>query len=244
MSFRLYLPSPERPGQVLLVDDDARDRRLIAAHLESGPFVLTEARSAEEALALCRARTFEAILSDMSMPGISGLEFSRGLRGTLNRLTPLVFLSGLPQSRKAADDWMEAGALDFLQKPCSGPELLAKLQVMVRLSRQQTALAASERKEALLEIAGGAAHELSQPLAAAQLLLDRLERQHEAPTPEQMGQLRDLLDRTSTILSQIKGLQTYVTRPYPTGRIMDIERSAEASGSHAGYDPAERKARG
>ena len=237
MPIRTFLPTQEHPGQVLLVDDDACDLKLVSAMLETGPFTLTEARGGEEALGLCQSRTFEAILSDIGMPGIDGLEFCRRLRGTRNGRAPLVFLSGQRPGEETIGEWMEAGALDYISKPCSQRELVAKLSVMVRLSRQQAALAASERQEALLEIAGGAAHELSQPLAAARLLLDRLGRQRVAPTPEQMGQLRDFIDRTATILSQIKGLQTYVTRPYPSGRIMDLERSHEVSGSFRAYNP-------
>lgn len=237
MPIRTFLPTQELPGQVLLVDDDPCDRRLTVGMLETGPFALTEARDAEEALDLCRTRTFEAILSDLAMPGMDGLEFCRRLRGTPNERTPLVFLSGLRPGEETIDEWMEAGALDYISKPCSQTELAAKLAVMVRLSRQQAALSASERREAMLEVTGGTAHELSQPLAAARLLLDRLDRQRVAPTPEQMGQLRDFLDRTSTILSQIKSLQTYVTRAYPLGRIMDLERSQEASGSYRAYTP-------
>ena len=241
MQIGQFLPTRELPGQVLVVDDDLLDLRMLAAQLESEPFVLTSAGGGGAALELCRTQTFDAILSDVSMPGMDGLEFCRRLRGTLNERTPLVFLSAMQAGEGPRAAWLEAGALDYLPKPCPRTDLVAKLQVMVRLSRQQAALSASERQEALLEVTGGAAHELSQPLAAARILLDRLERQRTAPTPEQMGQLRDFLDRTSTILGQIKSLQTYVTRPYLSGRIMDVERSREASGGHAAYGAGDRK---
>ena len=238
MPLRDFLPAPERPGRVLIVDDDPLDQRMLAHQLKGEPFETAYADSGEAALDLCRAQAFEAILSDLSMPGMGGLEFCRRLRETPNANTPLVFLSGTPIGHGSIATWLEAGALDYLSKPCSQLDLVAKLRVMVRLSRQQAVLAASERHEALVEVAGGAAHELSQPLAAARLLLDRLERQRTSPTPEQMSQLRDFVDRTASILGQIKGLRTYVTKPYLSGKIMDIEKSHEASGHHTAFGTA------
>ena len=239
-----FLPDPAQPGRILAVDDDPVDLRILAAHLEGQPFQLTLARSAEEALELCRTTVFEAILSDVCMPGLDGPAFCLRLKETVNAHTPLIILSGRP----AGEDWiaqgLEAGAIDFLSKPCVVPELIAKLRVLVRLSRQQAALSESQRQEALLEVAGGAAHELSQPLAAARLLLDRLERQLEQPTPAQMAQLREFLEQTASILEQIRSLRVYVTKPYPAGNpILDLEKSREASGAHEGYRPAQEGGR-
>lgn len=235
MNLQEYLPSPQRPGRVLAVDDNAFNLQVLSLQLKSQPFMLTTATSPEQALELCASESYEAILSDVSMPGIDGLELCRRIRHTPNGRTPLVFLSAVRADDAAVAQWMDAGALDYLPKPCSLPDLVAKLQVMVRLSRQQEALTQTQRQEALMEVAGGAAHELSQPLAAARLLLDRLERQREHPSPEQMSQLRDFVDRTASILDQIRGLRVYVTKSYPaSGPILDLKKSREISGAHSG----------
>ncbi|HET6329385.1 MAG TPA: response regulator [Holophagaceae bacterium] len=234
-----FLPDPGQPGRILVVDDDAKDLQILALHLAEHPFQLTLATSGQEALALCETTPFEAILSDLFMPGMNGLEFCRRLRGTKNSLTPFVLLTGNPAEEGWITQGLEAGALDYLPKSASQVHIVSKLKVLVRLSRQQAALSASERQEALLEVTGGAAHELSQPLASARLLLDILERQKEHPSPEQMSQLRDFIDRTASILDQIRGLRVYVTKPYPSsGPILDLEKSREASGAHAAYRPA------
>lgn len=239
MGLQEFLPSPQRPGRVLAVDDNAFNLQVLSLQVKTQPFILTTAESPERALELCASEPFEAILSDVSMPGMDGLELCRRIRRTLNSRTPLVFLSAVRADDTAVAQWMDAGALDYLPKPCPLPELVAKLRVMVRLSRQQEALAQTQRQEALMEVAGGAAHELSQPLAAARLLLDRLERQREHPSPEQMSQLRDFVDRTASILDQIRGLRVYVTKPYPaSGPILDLKKSREISGAHAGLKTA------
>ena len=113
----------------------------------------------------------------------------------------------------------------YTSRPLS-PELLAKLRMMVRLSRQNEAVSAIERQQTLIEIAGGAAHELAQPLAAAQILMDQLAKQVAPASPEQIEQLRTFLGQTGRILHQIQNLRTYVTKPYATGQILDLDQSS------------------
>lgn len=228
-----FSPSAAHPGKVLVVDDHADNLRILSLELRSQPFVLTLVDNPKEALALTETLPYEAILTDVSMPGMDGIELCRRIReGSLNAQTPLMFFSAM----RTGEDWvtrgLEAGGMDYLPKPYSFVELLAKLRMMVRLSRQQQALAQTQRHQALLEVAGGAAHELSQPLASAQLVLERMERQSGPPTPEQVAKLRDLMDRTANILYQIQTLRTYVTKPYAQGQIMDLQESHRASGLH------------
>jgi DNA-binding response OmpR family regulator len=116
--------------------------------------------------------------------------------------------------------------MDYLTKPYALPELLAKLSVMVRLSRQNEAVMLHERHTALLEVAGGAAHELAQPLASAVLLADQLALQNAPASTAQIAQLRTFLGQTARILRQIQNLRTYVTKPYATGHILDLAQSS------------------
>ena len=100
------------------------------------------------------------------------------------------------------------------------------MRVMVRLSRQERALLEAQRQEALLEVAGGAAHELAQPLASAQILLDQLDLTGNAPTPAQLKLVKECLEEVAKVLHQIQNLHTYVTKPYADGRILDLDRSS------------------
>jgi two-component system sensor histidine kinase/response regulator len=140
--------------------------------------------------------------------------------------TPVIFLSAM----RVGEDWvtqgLEAGGMDYLTKPYSFPELLAKLRMMVRLSRQSEALMASERQQTVIEVAGGAAHELAQPLASAQILADQLAKQNAPASPEQLEQLRAFLNQTAQILRQIQNLHSYVTKPYASGQILDLAESS------------------
>ncbi len=223
-----FLPSLERPGQILVVDDLPGNLKVLTMELKREPFVLTLASSGEEALEICHRLPFEGVLMDVSLQGgIDGIETCRRLRALpLHLRTPLIFISAV----RVGTDWIregiEAGGLDYLVKPYALPELLAKLRMMVRLSRQEIVALAGERHRALLEVAGGTAHELAQPLAAAQILLDTLARAGASPSPQQLGNLRDCLANLGRVLHQIQNLNTYITKPYADGRILDLELSS------------------
>ncbi len=223
----LYTPSPERPGRILIVDDLAENLKVHARELRGQPFQTTLAQSGAEALEACAREVFEGILMDVSLPGMDGIETCRRIRqGPLNAATPLIFISAV----RIGEDWVksgiESGGIDYLTKPYVLSELLVKLRMLVRLSRQREAALAGERNRALLEVAGGAAHELAQPLSAAQIQLDRLIHARTAPSAQDLEDLRACLEETSQVLRKIQNLHTYITKPYASGRILDLDLSS------------------
>jgi CheY-like chemotaxis protein len=236
-----YVPTPENPGRVLIVDDLGGNLKVMERELQRSPFLLWFAQSAEEALELCRETAFEGILMDVSLPGMDGIEACRILRSApayaRNADTPMIFISAV----RIGEDWVaqgiEAGGIDYLVKPYAFSELLAKLRMMVRLSRQRQAALAGERNRALLEVAGGMAHELAQPLATAQVLLDQLIKHPSPPSPVQLAELRKCLAGTNSVLRQIQNLHSYITKPYASGRILDLDRSSRSLDPAAQADP-------
>lgn len=230
-----FLPSAEAPGRILVVDDQADNLKVIALEFKRQPFVLTLVQSAAEALAQAEGQPFEGILMDVSLPGMDGVEVCRRIRALeANARTPLIFLSAM----RVGEDWitrgLEAGGMDYLTKPYAFPELLAKMRVMVRMSRQERALLEALRRQSLLEVAGGAAHELAQPLASAQILLDQLNLRGAVPTPAQLKLLDECLADLSRVLRQIQNLHSYVTKPYAEGRILDLAQSSQGGLAPAG----------
>jgi DNA-binding response OmpR family regulator len=226
----LYTPTPENPGRILVVDDLPGNLKMMAMELKAQPFVLTMVQSAEEAIECCQEQTFEGILMDVSLQGgMDGIEACRQIRSqALNARTPLIFISAVRIGVDWVKEGIEAGGIDYLTKPYEFAELLAKLRMMVRLSRQDLAALEGERHRALLEVAGGAAHELAQPLAAAQILVDKLIRIPEPPSAQQLANLRECLANTSRVLYQIQNLHTYITKPYASGRILDLNESSKS----------------
>ncbi len=223
-----YIPTQGNPGHILVVDDLPGNLKVLSMELKRQPFILTLAQSAEEAIEHCKERSFEGILMDVSLTGMDGIEACRQIRELpLNDRTPLIFLSAVRVGQDWISEGIEAGGIDYLIKPYTFSELLAKLRMLVRLRRQDQAALAGERHRALLEIAGGTAHELAQPLAAAQILLDHLIKLPEPPSPQQLMTLRECFYSTVRVLAQIQRLHTYITKPYAKGRILDLALSSQ-----------------
>ncbi|MGQ0525789.1 MAG: response regulator [Betaproteobacteria bacterium] len=119
-------------GQYLLVvDDEATNRLLIAHHLRNAGYRVREASDGEEALAAVQQQPPALVLLDVVMPGASGFEVCQRLKQSpATAAIPVVLLTALD---KAADRalGMQAGADDFVTKPVSRTELLSRVSVLV-----------------------------------------------------------------------------------------------------------------
>ena len=235
-----YVPTPEHPGRILIVDDLIGNLKIHERELRGHPFELTLVQSGAEALEACGRLVFEGILMDVSLPGMDGIEACRQIRQSrLNGATPLIFISAVRIGQDWVKEGIESGGIDYLTKPYVFSELLVKLRMLVRLSRQREAALAGERNRALLEVAGGTAHELAQPLASAQILLDNILGSSAPPDLGKLKDLRDCLEATTKILHKIQNLHTYVTKPYASGRILDLNLSSRPPYQSAVTEPAE-----
>jgi CheY-like chemotaxis protein len=103
---------------ILVVDDDANSRLLVATLLEPSGHVVFEASSGDDALAQARLRRFDLILTDLSMPGTSGAAFVRALRAGLeNAATPIALHTASSASEPVRDFMRTHGIAHFIQKP-------------------------------------------------------------------------------------------------------------------------------
>jgi two-component system KDP operon response regulator KdpE len=117
-------------GTILVVDDDSAMRRALRMSLAGMGFAVMEAARGEEALSLVRATWFDAVLLDVDMPGMGGVEACRSLRHAVARL-PILMLTVLDSE----DDKvlaLDAGADDYITKPFQLRELTARLRSAVR----------------------------------------------------------------------------------------------------------------
>jgi DNA-binding NtrC family response regulator len=103
------------PTRILIVEDEAKLRRVIGLHLESAGFEVDPAADAEQALP--RAATADVILTDLKLPGMDGLAFLKEVHSRNPHAAAIVMTAH--GSVEAAVEAMKEGAADFLQKPFS-----------------------------------------------------------------------------------------------------------------------------
>ncbi len=102
-------------AQILVVDDDRAMREMLASLFKERGLWVEEASSAQAALELVADRDFDAVLSDIRMPGLSGIEMVGQLR-RLRPRTPVVLMTAFGTIDSAVDA-MRAGAFDYITKP-------------------------------------------------------------------------------------------------------------------------------
>lgn len=129
-----------RPRSVLVVDDSRAQRIAVRLQLTRWGYLVFEAASGAEALAMCRAQRFEIILSDWVMPEMDGLSFCRAFRALdWGSYGYFVLLTSKSEKDDIADG-LESGADDFLTKPVNGAELRARLKAGERILHMQEEL--------------------------------------------------------------------------------------------------------
>ena len=116
-------------GRILVVDDEPQIRRVLRATLTGHGYEFYEARTGEEALEAIRANRFDLVLLDMNMPGMGGLETCRAIRGGSEVSIIMLTVRDSEQDKVAA---LDAGADDYITKPFSTPELLARIRAALR----------------------------------------------------------------------------------------------------------------
>jgi two-component system, cell cycle sensor histidine kinase and response regulator CckA len=129
----ISIPAPDLP-RVLLVEDEGAVRELLSSALERNGFDVVTAGSAEEALTLA-SPAFQILLSDISLPGMSGVQLARELRHTLPSLRVLL-MSGYAREEfasgpNAVDD------LPFIPKPFATRTVVERLRSLIEPAREQ-----------------------------------------------------------------------------------------------------------
>ena len=122
-------------SRILLIDDDPGVRDSMERTLRAAGYGVQSAASGEEGFELARGGAFDVILSDMRMPGISGLDILRQLRD-LRIDSAFIIMTGFGTVETAVEA-MKLGAVDFVQKPFFRDELL--LRVRSATERRQLA---------------------------------------------------------------------------------------------------------
>jgi two-component system phosphate regulon response regulator PhoB len=193
---------------ILLVEDESALVTLLRYNLEREGFRLVEARDGEEALVLAKEEKPDLILLDWMLPLMSGLEVCRQLRrAPENRDVPIIILTARGEETDKIRG-LDSGADDYITKPFSPAELIARVRAVMR--RAQPALAAES-----LEFA-----DLSMDLAAHRV---RRGTRHVHLGPTEFRLLRYLLQHPGRVFSREQLLDAVWGRDvYVEPRTVDV----------------------
>jgi DNA-binding response OmpR family regulator len=133
--------STAAPLRALIVEDDADIGQLVARYLQKAGFVVTVLTSGRDVLAQARREPPDVMLLDVMLPGMNGLELCRALRtDPATALVPIILLT----ARDGEDEritGLETGADDYITKPFSPKEVVARVRALLRRTHRTAPVA-------------------------------------------------------------------------------------------------------
>jgi len=126
------------PGRILIIDDEPQITRVLRAALSAQGYDVRTANDPEEGLQLYKEWSPDLVVTDLMMPGMTGVEVTRAIRARAG--TPVVILS-VRDHERAKVEALDAGADDYVTKPFGIQELLARVRAHLRRAPERTAVA-------------------------------------------------------------------------------------------------------
>jgi len=123
------------PQTILVVDDEPEIIKLVRAYLEGAGYRVVTAKNGREALLVTRHEKPDLIVLDLTMPEMDGIEFTRRLRQEKN--TPIIMLTARVQETDRIIG-LELGADDYVTKPFSPREIVARVRAVLRRAQPET----------------------------------------------------------------------------------------------------------
>lgn len=130
--------SPSSVARILVVEDDPSVAEVVGRYLEREGFVVDQADDGRQALAVAVASLPDLVVLDLSLPGVDGLDVLRRLRALAP--IPVVILTARGEESERMEGF-ELGADDYVVKPFSARELVARVRAVLRRSREPGASA-------------------------------------------------------------------------------------------------------
>jgi two-component system phosphate regulon response regulator OmpR len=120
-------------AHILVVDDDDGIRSLVKKYLNENNYLVTTAKSAEDAIEKTSLIKFDILVLDIMMPGKSGLEFTNEYKNKIN--TPIILLTAKGEANERVEG-LESGADDYLPKPFEPKELVLRINNILNKTKK------------------------------------------------------------------------------------------------------------
>jgi signal transduction histidine kinase len=197
------------PVSLLLVDDDRVDRLAIRRAVDQSGLTasLDEAANATEAFEKVAAKTYDCILLDHDLPGLSGTDLARQLRERGN-LTPIVLVTG-QQDETLLQAAVDAGVTDFFPKGDLSPRRLAlRIRFAIRIGRAEVQAAKSVEAANLAarardDVLAVVSHDLRGPLHAISLACEALREEVSGNSVRYLGAIERASQRAERLITDL-----------------------------------------
>jgi len=196
----------------VLVADDNSDLRTFLTSLLAPYYDVQAVADGHQALAAVQACKPDLVLSDVMMPNLDGLGLVRALRENPETRTLPVILLSARVGQEASLEGLSAGADDYLAKPFTSQELLARVRTHLTLARTRDELIAqlTQANEDLREFNSSVSHDLQAPLRALDEFAGILEEEHGPELGDEgrrkIGIIRDTVRRAGQIVDALLAL--------------------------------------
>jgi signal transduction histidine kinase len=214
--------------RVLVVEDEEEMRSFLVQILGSAHEVVA-AEDGDAALAVLPEVSPDLVVTDVMMPGRSGVDLCRTLKGDPRwRSIPVILLTALAGSETTLEAYAQ-GADDFVAKPFHPQVLLARVRAQLRLRELSTQLVSREKLAAVGVMAAGVAHEVRNPLNAVLNAARAL--QGDGSSPEMTAELLEtLIDGAERIDGIVASMDTHARPAERNGiRLLDPRESLDAT---------------
>jgi DNA-binding NarL/FixJ family response regulator len=163
--------APHQSASILVVDADERELERTAGVLRQSGYAVLEASDGEDALEIALKERPSAVILEVDLPELCGYELCRALRAEFGEALPIVFASGIRKESFDRVAGLLLGADDYLAKPFSADELLARVRRLIQRSPDSTSAALRTLTDREHEVLRLVARGLSQKQIAGRLYI-------------------------------------------------------------------------
>lgn len=227
---------PTTSSTILVAEDDGISLQFVEGMLTDAGYNVQTARDGLKCLEKVAEIAPELIIMDVVMPHMDGIEACRRLKAEASfRQVPVIFVTGNTDD-KTLEAAFKAGGSDYVRKPVSRVELLARVHTALAQRRMIQKQTEEEKLKSVLETAGGICHELNQPLqyvlGSVQLLM--LDVPPDGEIHSQLDAIRSRVEQMGEIMHKLTEITRFRTRKYVGNRdIIDLKKSIDDSvGGH------------